>query len=789
MNFKTTLGMAIVLVVVIGAVLTFSRKDGRSDDETNVVQTLDQPRPLFDPEPTALVRVEMQRKDRDKLILVRTEPGTTPSNAVWELEEPVKGRVYAWQINTICNRVGRLKYRQKSGGGSKVTVTPETAGLNPPQATITLTDESGKTYGLEIGQSVLGKDTFVRLLDDDAIYVVTSQFDDLLQKKPDEYRDRKVLQAKKSDVKFLEVVYKPADRPEERYQLAKADGEWLFKVPFDAYAETAKIDAVVNQFCNLQVSKWLEDGGSPADYGLTEPVLSVKITTEKTEPVTAKDESQEEGVSEEPDAEEESEPQTVSKTYEIQFSDRSPFGDDGAIYAKCGDSDIAFVLRKTTYKVFVPKSKEWRDMRLFRESFTCSRIEMQHDDKTVTLEKQNGKWTVASLDVPAEQSIVGDLISRIRNLKALNFVNEPEKGKDYGFGKPRSIITITAENKPDPIRLYVGDFTDSNARELAYCRVGDGAIAKVFVSAFETVGKDASYWRTRRIFDFAASSIEGIKGQRKRKDNDEYVAFDIVRRDNEWKMIAPVESGVNTAGVDTLTAGLASLQADDIVEDKTPEDLGLDKPTIEFEITVEGTPIFTVPNNEDSSPMVETTEPKTYTLQISRQKSKLYARRSDVDLLYQLDIGLKDTFYAEVRSLDVMNFSPSQVTALTVGSGGEKSEFIKEDDQWVYAPEKDLPIDKHKVEAFLRDLSSLQAVRYVRYKDANLDDFGFKTPTHEHAITLDDGTTMTLLVSAKQDDSNSAGNRYASVKGTGSLFLISPENCNKLSKKRPDFGK
>jgi len=74
----------------------------------------------------------------------------------------------------------------------------------------------------------------------------------------------------------------------------------------------------------------------------------------------------------------------------------------------------------------------------------------------------------------------------------------------------------------------------------------------------------------------------------------------------------------------------------------------------------------------------------------------------------------------------------------------------------------------------------LRTQRYVRHAEADLSAYGLSAPSHEVMVTLDDGSSQVLWVSAKKGDDGTDKGHYATVEGRSGVFLLTADSLQRF---------
>ena len=96
-------------------------------------------------------------------------------------------------------------------------------------------------------------------------------------------------------------------------------------------------------------------------------------------------------------------------------------------------------------------------------------------------------------------------------------------------------------------------------------------------------------------------------------------------------------------------------------------------------------------------------------------ENKIYAKRSDTAVVYELARNDYEGFLADYHRKVVFDAEDSEVASLSVMSGGVTQRFNRDGDGWSYFAEPDLPLDDAKIKNLLLQVLDMNLKRYVAY--------------------------------------------------------------------------
>ncbi len=191
------------------------------------------------------------------------------------------------------------------------------------------------------------------------------------------------------------------------------------------------------------------------------------------------------------------------------------------------------------------------------------------------LSEPNAEWLITSpISFKADESNVGTFITGVMAStiqETLRLEGDIDtKLQDYGLGKvkreeQKAIIKFAKDT--EPYTVYLGENAAVGENMYVYV-TGPGTKKDVvrIVPSFlkNNVDRDLSYWRSKRLFTFAASEVEGI--QLKNPSG----TIDLKREGADWFL--PGKRLADNEAVDTFLTGLVFMNAQDFVSDDKQKD-------------------------------------------------------------------------------------------------------------------------------------------------------------------------------------------------------------------------
>ncbi len=222
-------------------------------------------------------------------------------------------------------------------------------------------------------------------------------------------------------------------------------------------------------------------------------------------------------------------------------------------------------------------------------NFTTDAIEsvtLINEDGTFVVVKKDQEWVLSSpADIRTDPSVLSSIIINASSIVADKVVEENAADLAiYGLDKPAKAVIKTTDGKETV--LEIGDLTPTQGGN--YIKLAGSNkvyVVSSFVGEKLTMGRNDM--RNKQMFDFTSDLIGSVAMSRK----GESLFSAVVEEDGaSWTMNTPIKASVNESAVYPMLDALSSTSVYEFVEEN-PKDLskyGLDKPSYEFEFSVEG---------------------------------------------------------------------------------------------------------------------------------------------------------------------------------------------------------
>jgi hypothetical protein len=767
MNSKTTVGLAIALVLAVAGVWW-----AESSRQAESAKPAAGPKALFEPAPGEITGCE----------IVQAGPGAPFKFELqkdkWQMTAPTSGPAEHYVVNNAVTKIKDLKYVKAYPASDPERPTEDMTALKNPARIVKLTEKGGKAHVVKIGAlQALSQKTYIQREGDETIYLVQGDVHADLKKGLNDYRSKQVTGFQQTEAVRVEVTGQHA------YALVKGGDKWVVESPIKSRADQAAVGNLVRVASSLYATKFVDDApASLRPYGLETPRLVVAVTTETKTPRPPPP----------PPASAPAEPQfdIERRTYRIALGGTA----EENVFARLDEpgSRAVFQIPEVNVKQMIVGLDDIRDKTVVDlNTSLAQKIALTSGGQRVELERKSGVWMIAGEVAPgasprAEYAAVDDLLKTLRELKALSF--EAAEAPNQGFAHPRAAVEVTLEGQVEPVRLTVGGLTGSQTG--AYVRNDrEGYVCVVKAESAEGLAAGPLTFLSRELVQFTRDRCMKIELAFPKYS----VSVEKQAGTANWEFTSPVRGKAEFASVNAILSDLFNLRGRKVVGRRSEAGaFGLDDTAARVTLTVETPPIVkpatTAPGTSQPAgpPEAIPQPPSVHRLVINRKGDKVYAMTADGPTICEVDAKVLDDLLKELLDTQVTPVESSQARRLSL-EGTARLALEKSGDRWALAGEPSFSVDETKVTAVFTALNELRAKEYVRYTGAKLADFGLDRPQVAVKAETSDGRLVELLISPTGP---AAGGRYACVAATKDrVFVLTPEDVEKFNKKLQDFQK
>jgi len=770
MNQKTTVILSL-LVALAGVAVYFAQVSSVRTPPADLG-----PRSLFEPKPTDITRLELAAAGKPAVVFEK-------KNDAWQLIEPTAGAADAARVSGEIERLTGLQTSRSYGKDDKDRPSEDLTRLQEPAFVAKLTSKEGKATTIRVGKPVLmARETYLQLEGDERLYIVKGDLSTEMHADLDWFRDLRVANFEAASAVRLSIGAK------QPIVLAKSDGsKWTIESPLRARADAAAVQDVLTALSSARAVKYVSDKGeNAARYGLDKPRLTVSVDVEKKTPRTPPPGSTQPASQPEFDVEKSTYTVQLGTSYETNVYARLEGTRQGGV----------FTLPQSTADRLSADLNKLRDKRLVSADMNkTSKLKISGPAGEVELEKRDGLWRINRPEMPdaarAEFAAVDDVLKTLRDLKA-NAFEDADAGLTpaYGFEKGTK-VELCAEGEVDPVQLTVGAATRGGTG--VYVRNDrDQSIAVVRSEAAAALQVSPTAFIDRVMLTLNRDQVDQVELTRSG------MTRTLSKTAGEWRLSAPLDAPTEPQVITDLLADLSALHARRIVG--TAADLakfGLDQPVVKVGVRVQAPappaasqPAASQPGSAPASQAAPPPPPpESHVLVASRKDGKAYVFVEGGSKIAEVDDKIVRDLTAEPHQHKVATMDTSQLAAIELKYPDDRTMlFEKKGADWTLEGEPGFKADEVKLRPIADALRDLQTDEFAAYRSDKFADFGLTAPAIAVTIRTEHDSKQ-LLIAAQGPAGDASGRRYATIAGSGKVFLIGVIDVKKFEKTLKDLEK
>jgi Domain of unknown function (DUF4340) len=530
MNWRTTLVLAAIALGVFVYLKFFELKQPGTEEARRQAQNV----------------VNFDQGKIDAIVILNGDEKTElrRRDNRWHLETPIKDQADSSLIENLLSDLGNW---QKEGTISAKEIDADKSklteyGLNKPKLRLKLIGQDKPPAILFGKDAALEGKMYVRFEDSKETYLAGQSIKKEIDKKPEEFRDRKL-----TDLIAAQVSRVILKTPAGEMELQKKGDHWEILKPLRAPGDDQKIGDLIAQVTASRIQQFVaDDHGDLHAYGLADPRGAITLFTEEDKSAGRTDPSR-------------------SEQGQLLQIGGVPEKEKDQIYVRFAPRGFVYTLPKKIEEILNTKPDDLRDRHLVRiDTNVLDRITIDAPGKGKTvLARKDENWTIASRNnAPANSGEVRRFIDTLQNERVTKFVEDVASNlPKYGLDKPQLQLTFssfasenTAETKAgeEPFATVTFGRVDGDN---VYARLADDPfVVAVRRSLLDQIPIDPLQWQELSIFKFKPEQIHRLS-----VSTDKELALE---RDenNQWRWLKG-SGQINQTNVQSLLNTLSNLRA------------------------------------------------------------------------------------------------------------------------------------------------------------------------------------------------------------------------------------
>ena len=544
MKLRTTL-VLLIIAVALGAFIFGLDRWSRSTRERGERAT----------HVVSVTRANIQGftiRDGDELIRIRAEGDAWKMIAPWQddadagVVDQLLDAIQSLRPEDVITDFGRIeKKRQmlKDFGLNKSRLRLKLDGKQMPAEFL---------FGLD---TAVQGESYLRIADDDAVYVVNNDLKNIVSKNPEDFRDHRM-------TPFLTTLINRAIFRVSggEIELAKEQDNWLLVRPIKGRASNDAVVDILTRMNQTQIAKFVSGNNSnPGSFGLDSPSNVVTLFGDD------------------------------GKKVEIQIGGPVPSNPD-SVYAGLPQRKSVVEVGKAFANLFNITPNDLRDRKIARMNpDLIDRVTIETADKPkIVLGRDESRWRFLSpTSAPANADNISRLIQGINNGEVSDFVSDTATDlTKYGLDQPKLKITFSSYSSENTAEANAGETVlatlafGNSENGVIYARLEEEPyIFSISNQVFSTLPTTEFSFQTLDILDLKRDQLLSLRLERGGTES-----IDLLRGTQRKWVLKGHENDQNDGQIQLLLTTLTGLRAAAWVGNPKPE-YGLDQPLLLIKVS------------------------------------------------------------------------------------------------------------------------------------------------------------------------------------------------------------
>jgi hypothetical protein len=475
MKWKTTVVLLAIAVVLGVYIKFFESKQPNTEEAKRQAQNV----------------VNFQRDKIDGIIVQNGDDKIElrKHDNKWRLEAPIKDQADSSSIDSLLfdleswQKDATIPAKQIEAEKNKLNEF----GLSKPKLRLKLLGQGAPPEILFGKDAALEGKMYVRFETSNETYLASLAVKKDIDKKPDEFRDRKLTDLITSQVSRV-VLKTPAGEME----LQKSGDHWEITKPLRARGDDQKIGDLIAQVTTTRIQQFVaDDRGDLHPYSLAEPRGSITLYGQD------------------------------DKQGQMLQIGSVPEKQPDQVYVRFSSRAFVYTLPKKTEEILNTKPNDLRDRHLVRiDPNILDRITIEASGKgKIVLARKDQNWTITSRNnLPANASEVHRLADTFQNEQVTKFVEDVASSlPKYGLDKPQLQVTFSSFASQNTAETKAGEHPFAT---IAFGKIdGDNVYARVSEEPFivavrrgllDQISTDPVQWQELAVFKYKPEQVHRL---------------------------------------------------------------------------------------------------------------------------------------------------------------------------------------------------------------------------------------------------------------------------------------
>jgi Domain of unknown function (DUF4340) len=491
-------------------------------------------------------------RDGEDLIRVKAE------GDAWKMIAPWQDDADAGVVDQLLDATQSLRPENvitDLGRGHKKSQMLKDFGLNKSRLRLKL---EGKQMPAELQfglDTAVQGESYLRIADDDAVYVVSNDLKNIVSKKPEDFRDHRMTPFLTTLIN--RVIFRVSGG---EIELAKEQDNWLLVRPIKGRASNDAVADILTRMNKAQIAKFVSDNNSNrGSFGLDSPSNLVTLFGDD------------------------------GKKVEIEIGRQVP-SDQDCVYAGLPQRKSIVEVNKAFASLFNITPNDLRDRKIARMNpDLIDRVTVEHaNEPKIVLARDENRWRFLSpASAPANGDNITRLIQGVNDGEVSQFVSDTATDlTKYGLDQPKLKITFSSYSSENTAEANAGEtvlatlafgnsengFTYARLEEEPYIfSINDQLLANLPTTEFS--------FQTLDVLDLRRDQLASLRLERGGPE-----AIELLRGPQRKWVLKGHENQQNDGQIQLLLTTLTGLRAVAWVGNPKPE-YGLDQPSLLIRIS------------------------------------------------------------------------------------------------------------------------------------------------------------------------------------------------------------
>jgi Domain of unknown function (DUF4340) len=395
-----SLTIATVVLLALGGTLYWS--EHRKPASEAAKAAADTPPTILKLEEAAITRLELKKKDAERIVLAKSTSGT------WQITQP---RPFNADQSAVSSTISTLSSLNSQRLVEDKASDLKQYGLDHSAVEVDVTEKDNQTQRLLLGdETPAGSAVYAMVVGDPRVFTMASYNKTSIDKSLNDLRDKRLLTVSADKISRFELTTKS-----QGIEFGRNKDEWQILKPRPLRADSVQVDELVGKLTDAR----MDLAGSNKDPKEAASAFARAMTV-----ATAKVTDQ-------------------SGTQELQVRRNKD-----TYFARSSVVDGVYTVASSLGEALDRKLDDFRNKKLFDFGFNDpSKIELHNGSKAYFLTKGGPDWWSNGKKMDA--GTVQSYISNLRGFAASKFV-------ESGFGHPAIEITVTSDDGKRVEKVSIG---------------------------------------------------------------------------------------------------------------------------------------------------------------------------------------------------------------------------------------------------------------------------------------------------------------------------------------------